>query len=60
MSDDDVSSYVDAASAAQGLVLTSEQRAGVIANFARIAQIAAPLVDFPLGHEDEQAPVYRP
>jgi len=52
--------YVDAACAAQGLTLSDRQRASVIEQFGRIAQIAEAFLDFPLGLEDEQAPVFRP
>jgi hypothetical protein len=52
--------YVDAACAAQGITLSHGQRASVIEHFGRIAQIAEAFLDFPLGPEDEQAPVFRP
>jgi hypothetical protein len=52
--------YVDAACALQGFVLSAARRDAVIEQFDRVAQIAETFVDFPLGPEDEQAPVYRP
>jgi hypothetical protein len=55
-----MTAYVDAACAAQGLTLSTERRDAVLMHFSRIAQIAESFLDFPLGAEDEQAPVYRP
>jgi Protein of unknown function (DUF4089) len=55
-----MTAYVDAACAAQGLTLSADRREAVLLQFARVAQIAETFLDFPLGAEDEQAPVYRP
>jgi hypothetical protein len=60
MNEETLKRYVDAACAAQRLALSSERRDAVVEQFARIAQIAETFLDFPLGPEDEQAPVYRP
>ena len=50
--------YVDAASALQGLTIEREWRSAVVANMATI-QRAARLVDaFPLDDEAEPAPLY--
>ena len=55
----ELSAYVDAACKAQGLVLAPDQRARVIEHFTRIATMTEAGVEFPLGPEDEQAPVFR-
>jgi uncharacterized Zn finger protein len=60
MTDSEISAYVDAASRVQGLTLTGDERVRVIANLARIAAIAAPLLDLELPADIEQAPIFRP
>jgi len=60
MNNEQLAKYVDAACAAQGLALSAARREAVIEQFTRIAQIADTFLDFPLGPEDEQAPIYRP
>ena len=60
MTEQEIADYVDAAAAMQGLRFDAHERARVIEQFARIAAIAAPVleVDLPLGVE--MAPVFRP
>lgn len=60
LTDAQVAAYVDAAAAAQGLAFDTDERARVIAQFARIAGIAAPLLALELPAEVEIAPVFRP
>ena len=60
MNERETADYVDAASALQGLALGAEERERVVAQFARIAAIAAPLRAVELPPEVEQAPVFRP
>ncbi len=50
---------VDAQSAALGLTIPPEHRAGVILNMGRIAQMAQLASSFPLTPEDEPAPVFK-
>lgn len=59
MTESEISSYVDAACAAQGIVLTATERTRVIAQFERIALIAAPLLALELPADIEPAPVFR-
>lgn len=56
----DWGAYVDAQATVIGLSLTPEQRAGVIVNLERIAQIAAVADGVPLTDTDESAAVFRP
>ena len=60
MTEQEIAAYVDAAAATQGLRFDAHERLRVIEQFARIAAIAAPVleVDLPLGVE--MAPVFRP
>ena len=60
MTDSEIGAYVDAACRLQGITLTGDERVRVIANLARIAAIAAPLLDLELPADVEQAPVFRP
>ena len=60
MNSDEIAACVDAACAANGLVLSSEERERVIAQFARIADIAAPLLALELPVDVEIAPVFHP
>jgi hypothetical protein len=60
MTDSEIVSYVDAACRAQGLTLTADERLRVIANFTRIAVIAAPVLQLELPADIEQAPIFRP
>lgn len=55
-----IAAYVDAACAANGIVLAADERDRAIAQFARIAAIAAPLLELALSPEVEMAPVFRP
>jgi hypothetical protein len=55
-----IEDYVDAACVLQDLALGPEERARVIAQFGRIAAIAAPLLAVELPPEIELAPVFRP
>jgi hypothetical protein len=56
----DCNAYVGVAAALIGLPIAAEHRPGVVLNFARIAQMAALVMAFPLGDSDEPAPVFRP
>ncbi len=58
--DFDADAYVDAAAALIGLPIHPEHRPGVVLNLARVAQMAALVMDFPLADETEPAPVFRP
>jgi hypothetical protein len=56
----DPAACVDAAASLIGLPIAAEHRPGVILNLERIAQMAAPVMEFPLDDADEPAPVFRP
>ncbi len=56
----DYGAYVDAAAAAIDLPIDPAWRPGVVANFARIAEIAALVQSFDLPDEEEPAPVFVP
>ena len=56
----DAGAYVDAASAAIGLVIAPELRAPVVANFRQIADSAALVMSFPLADDIDPAVVFRP
>ena len=56
----DLESYVDPLAALIGLPIDPEHRPGSFANLERIAQMAALVMEFPLGDGDEPAPVFRP
>ena len=60
MTGSDFAAYVDAAGAVQGLALTPEARARVLAQFAQVAAIAAPVLAIELPPEVEPANVFRP
>ena len=60
MGEDEIRAYVDAACAMHGFTLDAEERERAILQFARLAAIAAPLLEAPIGTHDEPAPVYRP
>lgn len=60
MSESDVTAYVDAACVAQGIALRADEQERVVAHFARLAAIAAPLVELTLGDDVEIAPVFEP
>lgn len=55
----DLSAYLDAALALQGLVLSDSDRAPVLVNFQRNCVVAQLLLDFELSDEAEPAPVFR-
>lgn len=59
MTESEIGSYVDAACAAQGIALSASERTRVIAQFERIAVIAAPLLALELPADIEPAPVFR-
>ncbi|WP_035996287.1 DUF4089 domain-containing protein [Paraburkholderia caribensis] len=52
--------YVDAALALHFPALPAEAAARVKAQFARVAQLAAPVLAYPVDTHDEPATVYRP
>ncbi len=52
--------YLDAASAAVGLEIPAEFRAGVLRYLQLVATMAPRVMDFPLGPVDEPAAVFRP
>jgi hypothetical protein len=56
----DAERFVDAAAPAVGLTLDPAHRPGVVANIARIRQMAWLVLDFPLAEEVEPAPVFVP
>lgn len=58
--DDALAAYVDAACAQHGIALAADERARVLAQYARLAAIAAPLVELPLSADVDPAPVFRP
>lgn len=60
MTAEEIAACVDAACVAQGLRLEVEERARVIEQFARIAAIAAPVLDVDIPVSVEMAPVFRP
>ena len=60
MNETEIADYVDAASALHGIALDADERERVLAQFGRIAAIAAPLLACELPPEVELAPVFRP
>ena len=60
MTDSEIAAYVEAACALQGIALRDDERARVIAHFARLAALAAPLVELRLADDVEMAPVFEP
>jgi hypothetical protein len=56
----DIDSYVEVAAQIVGLQLDPAFRPGVALNFARIADMAALFMEFPLPDETEPAPVFEP
>ena len=60
MTPDQIEKYVDAASAALDVPVSAAHRPGVLENFARLAQLAALVNEFPLTPEDEPAPLWKP
>ncbi|MDR5836445.1 AtzG-like protein [Caballeronia sp. LZ034LL] len=59
-SHDALDAYADAALALHFPELSREAALRVKAQFMRIAQLAAPVLAYPLEAGDEAAPVYRP
>ncbi|MDR5781472.1 DUF4089 domain-containing protein [Caballeronia sp. LZ065] len=59
-SNDALDAYADAALALYFPALSGEAALRVKAQFMRIAQLAAPVLAYPLNPGDEPAPVYRP
>jgi hypothetical protein len=60
MTPEQVEAWVDAQSALLGLALAPEHRAGVLRYAQLVAEIAAPLMDFPLAVHDESGSVFVP
>jgi hypothetical protein len=60
MNDGEIAAYVDAACAANDLKLPPDARARVIAQFSRVAGIAAPLLASELAPDVESAATFRP
>jgi len=60
LNSEEITHYVDTACPANGLALSAEERERVIAQFARIADIAAPLLALDLPAEVESASVFQP
>ncbi|WP_321800709.1 AtzG-like protein [Caballeronia sp. J97] len=58
--DDALDAYADSALALHFPALSGEAAARVKAQFARIAQLAAPVLAYGVYADDEPAPVYRP
>ena len=52
--------YVRAALAALGLAVDPAWLPGIVANFARTAELAQTVLVFPLADDDEAAPVFTP
>ncbi len=58
--DPSIAAYIEATAQLLRLPIAPEYRAGVEANFARIAAFAELFIDAPLELHDEPAPVFRP
>ena len=56
----DVSAYADAASAALGLPIAPQHRAGVLQYLQLVANMAPRVMNFPLGPADESGNVFCP
>jgi hypothetical protein len=54
----DLQRYVTEASAAIGLSIAPQDMPAVVAIFANLARVAAPLMEFPLPAEAEPSPVF--
>jgi pterin-4a-carbinolamine dehydratase len=52
--------YVDAAASVAELAIDPAHRPGVLANFERIARLAALIMEFPLDEHVEAAPMFKP
>lgn len=55
-----MAAYMDSAAALIGLPVAAAHRAGVLTNLERAAALAALVMEFPLGEQDDAAPVYTP
>jgi len=55
---DDLQRYVEQTAAAIGLPIAAADMPTVVAIFATLARVAAPLMEFPLPEEAEPAPVF--
>jgi hypothetical protein len=55
-----IAAYVETTAQLLRLPIAPEHRAGVEANFARLAEVAELFIDAPLELHDEPAPVFRP
>jgi len=60
MDERQIAAYVDAACAANGIVLARDERERVIGHFTRTAAMAAPLLELALPPAVDMAPVFRP
>jgi Protein of unknown function (DUF4089) len=58
--DFDPDSVIDATAPLLGLTIADEYRAGIATNLVITARLAALLSAFPLGDEEEPAPVFTP
>ena len=56
----EMEAFVEQMAAAVDLPIAPEYKPGVVENFARIAEIAQRLDEFPLSPEVEAAPIFRP
>ena len=59
MTDDELAAWVDAAARGLGLEISPEQRVGVLANFERLATMAALVNAMEFDETVEPAPVFR-
>ncbi len=60
MTKNEMQAYIVAAAAALELPIAPEHMPGVLANFERLAGVAAAVNAFELGPADEPGPVWRP
>ena len=58
--EDDLSAYVDEASAYTGVPIPDHCRPGVIANLKTLYGFAQLVMDFPLDEQDQPPPAFRP
>ena len=56
----EIEAFVEQMAAVVDLPIAPEYQPGVVENFARIAEIARRLDEFPLSPEVEVAPIFRP
>jgi len=60
MREEQLEAYVDAASAALGLEIAAAHRPGVVHYLGLAAAMAERVMEFPLGADDDPAPVFVP